>query len=91
MIYKGDYNRQKQENAEYWLSLSAEQNNQYAEALLGRLYLIGDFLRLDVKRGVDLMYDAMGHGNANAAYTLGKYYAEGKHLKKDIPKAIALL
>ena len=59
--------------------------------LLGQLYILGDFLRLDVKRGVDLMYDAINHGNANAAYTLGKYYAEGKHLKKDIPKAIALL
>ena len=27
----------------------------------------------------------------HAAYTLGKYYADGKCLKKDIPKAIALL
>ena len=91
MIYMGDYYRRIPENAEYWLTLSAKQNNPYAETLLGRLYLIGDFLRLDVKHGVDLMYDAINHGNANAAYTLGKYYAEGKHLKKDIPKAIALL
>lgn len=91
MIYAGGYYRRIPENAEYWLLLSARQNNPYAEALLGRLYLTGDFLHLDRKAGVDLLYDAIRHGNAHAAYTLGKYYADGKCLKKDIPKAIALL
>lgn len=91
MIYQGDYYRRIPENAEYWLVLSAKQNNPYAEKFLGQLYILGDFLRLDRKAGIDLLYDAINHGNANAAYTLGKYYAEGKRLKKDIPKAITLL
>lgn len=89
MIYQGDYYRQMPENAAYWLILSAKQNNPYAEMLLGQLYILGDFLRLDKKAGFGLLYDAIS--DANAAYTLGKYYAEGKHLKKNIPKAIALL
>ena len=46
MIYEGGYYRRIPENAAYWLTLSAKQNNQYAEMLLGRLYLHGDFLRL---------------------------------------------
>ena len=47
MIYDGGYYRRVPENAEYWLTLSAKQNNPYAEMLLGRLYLHGDFLRLN--------------------------------------------
>ena len=57
MICEGGYYRRVPENAAYWLLLSAKQNNPYAEALLGRLYLTGDFLRLDRKAGVDLLYD----------------------------------
>ena len=50
MICEGGYYRRVPENAEYWLLLSAKQNNPYAEALLGRLYLTGDFYTLTARR-----------------------------------------
>ena len=59
MIYEGGYYRRVPENAAYWLTLSAKQKNPYAEMLLGQLYILGDFLRLDRKAGVDLLYDAI--------------------------------
>ncbi len=91
MICEGGYYRRVPENAEYWLFAVRKAEQPVCRGIAGAFVSHRRFLHLDRKAGVDLLYDAIRHGNAHAAYTLGKYYADGKCLKKDIPKAIALL
>ena len=81
------------ENAEHWLRRSADKGNLYACALLGRIYVedIDGFLGVDRNRGFQRLFEAERNGNEYAAYTLGKYYMEGKVVKKDISKAIEYL
>ena len=81
------------ENAEHWLCRSADKGNLYACALLGRIYVedIDGFLGVDRNRGFQRLFEAERNGNEYAAYTLGKYYMEGKVVKKDIAKAIEYL
>jgi TPR repeat protein len=61
--------------------------------LLGRIYVedIDGFLGVDRNRGFQRLFEAERKGNEYAAYTLGKYYMEGKVVKKDIAKAIEYL
>ena len=48
------------------LEASAEQGNQYADYLLGMLYLDGKLVRKDMLRGMAYMERAAQHGNAYA-------------------------
>jgi TPR repeat protein len=61
--------------------------------LLGRIYVkdVDGFLGADRNKGLERLFEAERGGNEYAAYTLGKYYMDGKVVKKDIAKAIEYL
>ncbi|MBS6270344.1 MAG: sel1 repeat family protein, partial [Clostridiaceae bacterium] len=65
--------------AERWLTLSAEQGNQFAQYSLGRLYLDGkeDFSP-DTRQAEKWLTLSAEQGNQFAQYSLGKLYYYGR-------------
>ena len=62
--------------------------NKYADALLGKLCVGSDLFGEFRNEGFDHLFKAERNGSEFAAYTLGKYFMEGKVVKKDLAKAI---
>lgn len=65
--------------------------NQYAEYLLGKLYLSEDGIPKDAAKAVFYLNDSAEQGNQWAQYQLGKMLLYGKEVKQDTMRGLALL
>jgi hypothetical protein len=69
---------------------SAKRDNTNAQFQLVLLYLDNQSVK-DVSRGIEWLNLLVDSNNGFAQYRLGKIYAEGKHVEKDLKKAHLLL
>ncbi len=75
----------------------AQDNNSYAQYMLGKMYLKGEDVKQDAKYGVRWLLKAIKQNNMNAQYLLGKAILKGEclpmdnDLPLDIDKAVELL
>ena len=75
----------------------AQNNNSYAQYLLGKAILKGEYLPmdnnlpLDIDSAVELLLKSSDQGNELASYTLGKAFIEGDLLPQDISAGFELL
>jgi len=68
-----------------------EPGNQYAQYLLGRLYLSEDGMPKDAETAVRYLQQSAEQGNQWAQYQFGKMLLYGKEVKQDILRGLALL
>lgn len=73
------YIEKKYEEAKEFLEKAAAEGNADAKALLGKMYVLGQGVVEDVKKGLDYLEDAAERGSSYAMAELGKFYVEGKH------------
>jgi len=72
------------------LTASAEQENEHAQYLLGKLLFKGEVFPQDIPRAIELLTASAGQGNQFAAYQLGKLYlTEGAY--KNVQEAVRYL
>ncbi|MCD7723832.1 MAG: relaxase MobL, partial [Clostridiales bacterium] len=74
-----------------WLDKAAAGNNQWAEYLLGKIYLQGKLAQRDPARAEELLKRACAHDNKFAQYLLGNTYLKGEPLQQNVSAGIDLL
>ena len=70
---------------------AADQDHEYAQYLLGKLYLADEGIPKDAKAALYWFIKAADQGNAFAQYQLGKLFLYGREVEQDIEKAISYL
>lgn len=78
----GDYETAR----ENWEKL-ADMGFPEAQTSLGLMYVRGEGVAADPKRGIALLEQAAAKNNPQAMFELGKLYQEGKGVKKDLTRA----
>jgi len=66
-------------------------SNQYAQHLLGELYLSEDGTLKDIEKAVYYLNQSAEQGNEWAQYTLGKLLLYGNEVERDVERGIELL
>lgn len=74
-----------------WLEEAVEDENSYAEYLLGKTYLKGEDVEQDLLYAEDLLRLSVKHGNKYAKYALGKALLDGEYITQNIPEGLELL
>lgn len=59
--------------------------------LIAKLYVEGKGTKQDVEKGMSYLQEGCDHNNANAQYTLGRYYLFSEHIPKDEEKGLKYL
>ncbi len=70
---------------------AVEDENSYAEYLLGKTYLKGEDVEQDLLYAEDLLRLSVKHGNKYAKYALGKALLDGEYITQNIPEGLELL
>jgi hypothetical protein len=70
---------------------SAQQGYEWAQYLLGKLYISGAGMPKDAEKAVRFFTESAEQGNQYAQYQLGKMLLYGKEVEQDAPRGIALL
>ncbi|MBA4688613.1 MAG: SEL1-like repeat protein [Candidatus Galacturonibacter soehngenii] len=65
--------------------VSSQNNNKNYDdyTSIAKLYIEGKGTKQDIEKGVSYLKEGCHHNNANAQYTLGRYYLFGEHIPKD--------
>ncbi|RJQ25122.1 sel1 repeat family protein [Candidatus Parcubacteria bacterium] len=71
-----------------YLTMSAEENNEWASYQLGKLFLLGSEMPKDIEKAIKHLTISAKEGNQFAQYLLGKTYLLGKDVTRD--KELAL-
>ena len=79
------------ENAKYWLSIAAENNQPNALLLLGELMINGALVEKDCVLGVEYIKASIEHGSVAAKVQLANNYVNGTCVNKDTKVALELL
>ena len=79
------------ENAQYWLSISADNNEPNALLLLGELMINGSLVEQDCILGVEYTKASIEHGSVAAKVQLANQYVNGTCVNKDTKVALELL
>ncbi len=66
-----------------YLTMSAEENNQWANYQLGKLFLQGKEMPKDTEKAIKYLNNSAEEGNQFAQYVLGKIYLLGKDVVRD--------
>lgn len=69
----------------------AQNNNSYAQYMLGKMYLKGEGVKQDAEYGIRWLLRAIKQNNKYAQYLLGKAFIEGDLLPQDINAGFELL
>lgn len=86
------YLQGKFEEAKEALERAAEKGSEEAKAMLGAMYVRGDGVKADIKKGMEMIEESAKKGSAYAKSTLGRWYVEGKYgLEKMSDKGIELI
>ena len=72
------------------LEEATEENNQYAEYLLGKLYLKGEDVDQDLEKAMELLKRSSDQGNKYASYTFAKAMLSGELVPFDILEAFIM-
>ena len=70
-----------------WYQQAVEQNDPDAQARLGYMYLTGQGVSENPKRGLDYLHHAAEQGNAEGCYLLGVAYISGRTGSRDLGRA----
>ncbi len=73
------------------LTLSAEQDNEFAAYKLGMIYLKDEEVSKDINKAITFLTQSAEKNNEWASYQLGKLYLMGMDIPKDTEKAIEYL
>lgn len=74
-----------------YLTMSAEENNQWASYQLGKLFLLGKEITKDTNQAVQYLTASSEQGNQFAQYLFGKTYLIGKEVSRDRELAVKWL
>ena len=74
-----------------YLTMSAEENNEWASYQLGKLFLLGKEITKDTDQAVQYLTASSEQGNQFAQYLLGKTYLLGKDVSRDRELAVKWL
>lgn len=74
-----------------YLTMSAEENNEWASYQLGKLFLLGNEIKKDTDQAVQYLTASSEQGNQFAQYLLGKTYLIGKDVSRDRELAVRWL
>src|SRR5665648_68608 len=74
-----------------YLTMSAEENNQWASYQLGKLFLQGKEIPKDTEKAIKYLKNSSEEGNQFAQYILGKTYLLGKDVSRDKELAVKWL
>lgn len=74
-----------------YLTMSAEENNEWASYQLGKLFLLGKEITKDTDQAVQYLTASSEQGNQFAQYLLGKSYLLGKDVSRDREFAVKWL
>jgi hypothetical protein len=74
-----------------YLTVSAEENNEWASYQLGKLFLLGKEITKDTDQAVQYLTASSEQGNQFAQYLLGKTYLLGKDVSRDRELAVKWL
>lgn len=74
-----------------YLTMSAEENNEWASYQLGKLFLLGKEITKDTDQAVQCLTASSEQGNQFAQYLLGKTYLLGKDVLRDREAAVKWL
>lgn len=95
MLYTGTGTEKNITKAIDYLGKSVDTGNVNAQYLLAKIYLEAENtengLTENVQKALTLLEKAADGGNAQAQYALAKILIEGKHIGKDITRAVAFL
>ena len=75
-------------SATRWLKQSAEKGNQFAQYVLGKLYLKDEEIPKDVEKALKYLTSSAEQGNQFSQYILGKMYLIGQGVAKDKETAV---
>lgn len=81
----------EKEEAVKWLEKAIEQNNSYAEYLLGKAYLDGTLLQQDTGKAMRFLTMSADHGYSVAQYVMGKILYRGEMTDRDVERAVNYL
>ena len=88
-IYHIDSNdTQNRDKSIHYLTLAANQNNSYAQFLLGDIYYEGEYITRDINKSIHYLTLAANQNNSYAQFLLGFIYYEGEYIARDIIKSI---
>lgn len=73
------YLQGKYEEAKEALERAIEKGNEEAKGMLGAMYVRGQGVKTDIKKGMEMLEESAENGSAYAKSTLGRWYVEGKH------------
>lgn len=86
------YNTPKNiEKAMECLTRAADKGNQFAQYLLGKIYLSGESIPKDAQKAIGYLEKSAAQNNQWAQYVLGKVYLYGRDVNQDAEKGFALL
>lgn len=102
MYLHGTGTEQDEEKAEHYLKKAAGYNNAHARYQLAKMYIWQELKKKEehseiepdhekIKYAMNCLEELGGQGNPFAAYTLGKLFAEGNLIARDMEKAIYYL
>ena len=90
LYYDGKYIGQDISKAVELFTYSAEQDNEWSEYRLGKIYLTEDNFK-DITSATRWLKQSAEKGNQFAQYVLGKLYLKDEEISKDVEKALQYL
>lgn len=74
----------------YYLTLSANQNFDEAQNLLGNLHMKGEYVECNINKAIYYYHLSAEQNNLDSLFNMGTFYYFGKHIKRDIEKSLSL-